>query len=419
MRPASKPSRGLGRRSGRRPPRALVALGRKRKEKKKKTHTCDPAPALSLPRTLTFMISGAGPEKAISSPKVGGSGARTTSAAAEASSSARRASNSAADTCLPAKKTDSPPGAAGTAGAGAAATAGGASVVEVGVDRRATARAEGAARRANMVGRRERGGEGRRERKTQVRDTHLFSPTPLFFLSPETKMLRRQALRAASRWLAASSAPAASASTPSTTAAAAACLGGPLRRDASTASTAAAPPVRSVVAGTPVTDHFYDAIVVGAGGAGLRATVGLCEAGLKTAYVGREREGQGGGGGRGEKTNGGERVRGPTAAVARREARAGRARPRPGRPARSCSSSCSPSSGPRTRGSGGRAEPRRSPRKGGGGPAPVAGGGMERAAPPSLFFWWKREPGCPFGPPAWGPPAAPRTERAEWRAIQA
>ena len=245
------------------------------------------------------MVSGAGPEKAISSPKVGGSGARTTSAAAEASSSARRASNSAADTCLPAKKTDSPPGAAGAAGAGAAATAGGASVVEVGVDRRATARAEGAARRANMVGRRERGGEGRRARKTRVRDTSLFSPRPLFFLSPETKMLRRQALRAASRWLTASSAPAASASTPSTTAAAAAaataCLGGPLRRDASTASTAAAPPVRSVVAGTPVTDHFYDAIVVGAGGAGLRATVGLCEAGLKTAYVGREREGQGGG----------------------------------------------------------------------------------------------------------------------------
>jgi hypothetical protein len=37
----------------------------------------------------------------------------------------------------------------------------------------------------------------------------------------------------------------------------------------------------------PVIDHSYDAIVVGAGGAGLRATVGLCEAGLKTACVPR------------------------------------------------------------------------------------------------------------------------------------
>ncbi len=33
----------------------------------------------------------------------------------------------------------------------------------------------------------------------------------------------------------------------------------------------------------PVVDHQYDAVVVGAGGAGLRAAVGLCEAGLKTA----------------------------------------------------------------------------------------------------------------------------------------
>jgi succinate dehydrogenase (ubiquinone) flavoprotein subunit len=93
-------------------------------------------------------------------------------------------------------------------------------------------------------------------------------------------MLRRQALRAASRWLSSSS------STTTTTAAASSSFAA--TRDyasttSSTASTAAAPPVRSVVAGTPVTDHFYDAIVVGAGGAGLRATVGLCEAGLKTA----------------------------------------------------------------------------------------------------------------------------------------
>ena len=33
----------------------------------------------------------------------------------------------------------------------------------------------------------------------------------------------------------------------------------------------------------PVIDHTYDAIVVGAGGAGLRAAVGLNEHGFKTA----------------------------------------------------------------------------------------------------------------------------------------
>ena len=33
----------------------------------------------------------------------------------------------------------------------------------------------------------------------------------------------------------------------------------------------------------PIIDHTYDAIVVGAGGAGLRATVGLCEAGFNAA----------------------------------------------------------------------------------------------------------------------------------------
>jgi len=44
-----------------------------------------------------------------------------------------------------------------------------------------------------------------------------------------------------------------------------------------------APRCLSSLAGVPVVDHQYDAIVVGAGGAGLRATVGLCEAGLKTA----------------------------------------------------------------------------------------------------------------------------------------
>ena len=34
-----------------------------------------------------------------------------------------------------------------------------------------------------------------------------------------------------------------------------------------------------------VTDHTYDAVVVGAGGAGLRAAFGLSEAGFKTACV--------------------------------------------------------------------------------------------------------------------------------------
>ena len=35
----------------------------------------------------------------------------------------------------------------------------------------------------------------------------------------------------------------------------------------------------------PIIDHTYDAIVVGAGGAGLRATVGLAEQGFKAACV--------------------------------------------------------------------------------------------------------------------------------------
>src|SRR6056297_4109679 len=34
-----------------------------------------------------------------------------------------------------------------------------------------------------------------------------------------------------------------------------------------------------------VIDHTYDVVVVGAGGAGLRATLGAAEAGLKTACV--------------------------------------------------------------------------------------------------------------------------------------
>ena len=34
-----------------------------------------------------------------------------------------------------------------------------------------------------------------------------------------------------------------------------------------------------------VVDHTYDAVVVGAGGSGLRAAMGLSEAGFKTACV--------------------------------------------------------------------------------------------------------------------------------------
>src|SRR5580765_7395118 len=35
----------------------------------------------------------------------------------------------------------------------------------------------------------------------------------------------------------------------------------------------------------PITEHVYDVVVVGAGGSGLRATLGCAEAGLKTACV--------------------------------------------------------------------------------------------------------------------------------------
>ena len=34
-----------------------------------------------------------------------------------------------------------------------------------------------------------------------------------------------------------------------------------------------------------IVEHTYDAVVVGAGGAGLRATLGMTMAGLKTACV--------------------------------------------------------------------------------------------------------------------------------------
>jgi succinate dehydrogenase (ubiquinone) flavoprotein subunit len=41
----------------------------------------------------------------------------------------------------------------------------------------------------------------------------------------------------------------------------------------------------SGAAAYPVVDHEYDALVIGAGGAGLRATIGLCEAGLNVANI--------------------------------------------------------------------------------------------------------------------------------------
>ncbi|MEO9132060.1 MAG: FAD-binding protein, partial [Sphingomonas sp.] len=34
-----------------------------------------------------------------------------------------------------------------------------------------------------------------------------------------------------------------------------------------------------------IIDHTYDAVVVGAGGSGLRATMGIAESGLKTACI--------------------------------------------------------------------------------------------------------------------------------------
>ena len=35
----------------------------------------------------------------------------------------------------------------------------------------------------------------------------------------------------------------------------------------------------------PIADHSFDVVVVGAGGAGLRASVGCAQAGLKTACI--------------------------------------------------------------------------------------------------------------------------------------
>jgi succinate dehydrogenase (ubiquinone) flavoprotein subunit len=54
-------------------------------------------------------------------------------------------------------------------------------------------------------------------------------------------------------------------------------LGQAQRRRATTAA--------STPSSQPIIDHHYDAIVVGAGGAGLRAAVGLAESGLETACI--------------------------------------------------------------------------------------------------------------------------------------
>ena len=46
-----------------------------------------------------------------------------------------------------------------------------------------------------------------------------------------------------------------------------------------------APGAPDLTKGYPVIEHEYDAIVVGAGGAGLRAAFGLAEGGLNTACI--------------------------------------------------------------------------------------------------------------------------------------
>src|ERR1700712_1350776 len=51
------------------------------------------------------------------------------------------------------------------------------------------------------------------------------------------------------------------------------------RRRATTSS------IQTAASKYPIVDHHYDALVVGAGGAGLRAAVGLTEAGFNTACI--------------------------------------------------------------------------------------------------------------------------------------
>lgn len=63
------------------------------------------------------------------------------------------------------------------------------------------------------------------------------------------------------------------------------CEGAMLRRQSLEALRAASKAARafSTQSSYPVIDHTYDALVVGAGGAGLRATVGLAEQGFNAA----------------------------------------------------------------------------------------------------------------------------------------
>ena len=50
-------------------------------------------------------------------------------------------------------------------------------------------------------------------------------------------------------------------------------------------TTAAAPTKTTDLDGYVIVDHSYDCVVVGAGGAGLRAALGLTENGFKTACI--------------------------------------------------------------------------------------------------------------------------------------
>lgn len=67
------------------------------------------------------------------------------------------------------------------------------------------------------------------------------------------------------------------------------CYGAQLQRRSFVTETArrkaSSEAVSSGVSGSYVVDHHYDAIIVGAGGAGLRAAVGLAESGLETACI--------------------------------------------------------------------------------------------------------------------------------------
>ena len=57
------------------------------------------------------------------------------------------------------------------------------------------------------------------------------------------------------------------------------------RKLLTTSQRAALSSTTSLIGDYTVVDHTYDAVVVGAGGSGLRAAMGLSEAGFKTACV--------------------------------------------------------------------------------------------------------------------------------------